>query len=74
MNVVLGSVKPSRGRLCVQVYCPNPFLPSLITWLVYGENHPLPPHLAWPWLAYLNPAGAIIPQFPESLSRRPVAV
>jgi hypothetical protein len=42
MNVLLGREKPSWSRLCVKVDHPNPS-PS-ITWMVNGENHPLPPH------------------------------
>ncbi len=52
MNVLLGSVKPNWDQLCVQVDRPNPS-PRPLTWLVYGENRPLPPHW-WPWLANLN--------------------
>jgi hypothetical protein len=72
MNVWLGSVKPSCGQLCVQVDHPNPSPISHDSCMVRT-----PPLLLWQaQLAYLYQVQChnSIPQYPESLSHRPVAV
>jgi hypothetical protein len=62
MNLLLGTVKSNWGRLCVQVDLPN--LP--ITWMVYGENCPLPPHLT-PMVGIRKPGP--VPLFSSTLNR-----